>query len=92
MTGDQARARAILEEMKRNGASEDAHEVAFAIVYVGLGEKDKALSLLESGVKKRDIGLLTAASPLDDPTYDSIRNDPRFLKILEQMNLARFRH
>lgn len=59
--------------MRRNGASEDAHEVAFAIVYVALGDKDKALALLESAVKKRDIGLLTAASPLDDPTYDPIR-------------------
>jgi serine/threonine-protein kinase len=91
-TGDPDRARAILDEMRKNGTSEDAHAVAFAIVYVALGEKDKALSLLESAVKKRDIGLLTAASPLDDPTYDPIRNDPRFVKILEQMDLARFRH
>ena len=92
MTGDQARARTIVEEMKKNGASEDAHQVAFAIVYIALGDKDKALSLLESAVKRHDIALLTAASPLDDPTYDPIRNDPRFVRILEQMNLARFRH
>ena len=91
-TGDAGRARAILEEMRKNGTSEDAHAVAFAIVYIALGEKDKALSLLESAVKKRDIGLLTAASPLDDPTYDPIRNEPRFVRILEQMDLARFRH
>jgi serine/threonine-protein kinase len=91
MTGDQARARAILEEMRKNETPENEHQVAIAIVYVALGEKDKALSLLESAVKKRDIGLLTAASPLDDPTYDPIRNDPRFGRILEQMNLARFR-
>jgi tetratricopeptide (TPR) repeat protein len=90
-TGDPGRARTLLEEMKSK-ASEAGHEVAFALVYVALGEKDKALDLLESAVKKRDIGLLTAASPLDDPTYDSIRNEPRFIKILEQMDLARFRN
>jgi serine/threonine-protein kinase len=91
-TGDPGRARAILDEMRKSGVSEESHAVAFAIVYIALGEKDKALSLLESAVKKRDIGLLTAASPLDDPTYDPIRNDPRFVRILDQMDLARFRH
>jgi serine/threonine-protein kinase len=90
-TGDSARARSLLDEMKKSGATEDEHEVAYAIVYVALGENDKALSLLEAGVRKHDVGLLTAASPLDDPTYDPIRNDPRFVKILEQMDLLRFR-
>jgi serine/threonine-protein kinase len=90
-TGDPNRARAILDDMKRN-VPENAHEVAFALVHISLGEKDKALDLLEAAVTKHDIGLLTAASPLDDPTYDSIRNEPRFLKILEQMDLARFRN
>jgi serine/threonine-protein kinase len=90
-TGDPGRARAILEEMKTK-ASENSHQVAFALVYLALGEKSKTLDLLEAAAKRRDIGLLTAASPLDDPTYDSIRNEPRFVKILEQMDLLRFRH
>lgn len=90
-TGDQAKARAVLEEMRKAGASEAANQVAFAIPYIALGEKDKALDLLEAAARRRDIGLLTAASPLDDPTYAEVRNDPRFIGILKEMDLLRFR-
>jgi serine/threonine-protein kinase len=90
-TGDHAKARAVLDEMRKAGASEAANQVAFAIPYIALGEKDKALDLLESAARRRDIGLLTAASPLDDPTYAEVRNDPRFINILKQMDLLRFR-
>ncbi len=84
------RAREILDQMKKGGASEETNQVAFAIAYIALGENDRALSLLEQAAERRDIGLLTAASPLDDPTYEPVRNDPRFLKILQKMDLLRF--
>ncbi len=90
-TGDRAKALRIIEEMKRSGATESTHQVAFAIAYIALGENDRALTLLEHAVKKHDIGLLTAASPLDDPTYAPVRNDPRFKRILDEMDLSRFR-
>ena len=90
MTGDRAKALQILDEMKRGGGSESRNQVAFAIVYIALGETDRALTLLEHAADSRDIGLLTAASPLDDPTYAPVRNHPRFLKILEKMDLLRF--
>jgi serine/threonine-protein kinase len=90
-TGDPVRARAILDEMRKSGASESQNQVAFAIPYIALGENDKALDLLEAAARRRDIGLLTAASPLDDPTYAPLLNNPRFNRILETMDLARFR-
>jgi eukaryotic-like serine/threonine-protein kinase len=89
-TGDRAAALKVVEEMKRAGASEDANQVAFAIAYIALGENDRALTLLEQAVKRHDIGLLTAASPLDDPTYAPVRYDPRFIRILDQMGLLQF--
>jgi hypothetical protein len=79
-----------MEEMRRGGASEQTHQVAFAIAYIALGENDKSLTLLEQAVKRHDIGLLTAASPLDDPTYAPVRDDPRFRNIINQMGLSRF--
>jgi serine/threonine-protein kinase len=89
-TGDRPRALKMMEEMGRLGASEKTHGVAFAIAYIALGQNDKALTLLEKAVSNHDIGLLTAASPIDDPTYEPVRNDPRFAKILDQMGLTRF--
>ncbi|HEX2721774.1 MAG TPA: protein kinase [Gemmatimonadaceae bacterium] len=90
-TGDRAKALQTIEEMKRRGATENTNQVAFAIAYIALGENDRALTLLENAVKRHDIGLLTAAAPLDDPTYAPVRNDPRFRRILDQMDLSRFR-
>ncbi len=90
-TGDRTRATRIIEEMKRSGATESTHQVAFAIAYIALGDNDKALMLLEQAVKRRDIGLITAAAPLDDPTYAPVRDDPRFRRILNEMGLLRFR-
>ena len=88
-TGERQKALGLLEQMRRDG-SESRNQVAFALVYIALGETDRALSLLEEAVKRRDDELLTAASPLDDPVYSPVRNHPRFLKILEQMDLLRF--
>ncbi|HEX6574168.1 MAG TPA: tetratricopeptide repeat protein, partial [Gemmatimonadaceae bacterium] len=90
-TGDAARARAILDDIRKSGISEEDNQIAFAIAYIALGENDRALSLLERAAAKRDIGLLTAASPLDDPTYAPVRNDPRFIRILSAMDLLRFK-
>ena len=91
-TGDSAKARAILDAMRQSGASENTSQVAFAIAYIALGDTDHGLTLLEAAAKRHDIGLLTAASPLDDPTYAPVRNDPRFIGILKQMDLLRFKH
>jgi len=75
----------------RSGATESTHQVAFAIAFIALGDNDKVLMLLDQAVKRRDIGLLTAAAPLDDPTYAPVRDDPRFRRILNEMDLSRFR-
>ncbi|HUR00393.1 MAG TPA: protein kinase [Gemmatimonadaceae bacterium] len=89
-TGDTAQARAVLKRMQEGGAKESGHAVAFAIPYMWLGDRSRAMSLLEQAAKANDVGLLTAASPLDDPLYAPVRNDPRFLQIMERMGLSRF--
>ena len=89
-TGDTAQARAVLKRMQESGAAESAHAVAFAIPYMWLGDQTRALGLLEQAEKANDVGLLTAASPIDDPLYAPIRNNPRFLTIMQRMGLSRF--
>jgi len=87
-TGDPEKARELLRQMKLEGSGNN--HVELALVHIALGEIEPALTLLEEAVKRRDGALLTAASPLDDPVYAPVRNHPRFLKILEQMDLLRF--
>jgi len=90
-TGDRSKALAVVTKMKRGGASESNHQVAFAIAYLALGDTSKALDLLEQAVERHDIGLLTAASLLDDPTYAQVRDDPRFVNIIGRMGLSPYR-
>jgi tetratricopeptide (TPR) repeat protein len=52
-------------------------------VYMGLGEKDKALEWLEKAYAVRDQGL---AFLKVDPLADPLRSDPRFERILRRMN------
>jgi len=90
MTGDNAGAASLLGRMRRNGVSESTHPVAFAIVHLSLGDTDRALDLLQRAEARHDVGLLTAASPLDDPMYARVRSHPRFRQIMERMGLLRF--
>ena len=64
--------------------------MSLAIIYLGLGENDKALAAIEQAVNAHDISLFTSASPLRDPIYDPVRSDPRFQRVIERMNLAPF--
>lgn len=55
-----------------------------AIIYVGLGKKNLALTWLEKAFQDRSywMTLLNA-----DPRLDSLRNEPRFIKLLKQIGL-----
>jgi hypothetical protein len=56
-----------------------------AIVYIGLGDRDKAFETLEEVYKERFAGIafLTA-----EPGYDSLRGDPRFTDLARRLNLT----
>ena len=53
-------------------------------IYIALHDYDKALNRLEQAYKDRD---LTLSFLNVDPTFDPIRNEPRFKALLKKMNL-----
>ena len=53
-----------------------------ARAYTALGDKDRALTLLETAYDERDGGLTTANA---DPSFDSLRGEPRFRAILAKI-------
>jgi TolB-like protein/DNA-binding winged helix-turn-helix (wHTH) protein/Tfp pilus assembly protein PilF len=59
---------------------------AVAHVYVGLGEKGKAIDWLEKGYERHSIGLGGVGLKVD-PLWDPLRSDPRFADLLRRMNL-----
>jgi len=57
--------------------------LAVALVYAGLGEKDRAFEWLEKAYKVHDKGMCYLKV---DPTLDPLRSDPRFQDLLRRMN------
>jgi tetratricopeptide (TPR) repeat protein len=54
-----------------------------ALVYSGLGDKDRAIEWLEKAYQVRDKGLCYMKV---DPALDPLRSDPRFQDLLRRMN------
>jgi TolB-like protein/tetratricopeptide (TPR) repeat protein len=55
-----------------------------AAIYLALKEKDEAFRWLQKAVEERSPGLLMIRA---DPTWDSVRDDPRFKKMVSGMGL-----
>ena len=60
-----------------------AHPIA--AVYAGLGDYDQAFRWLDVAYKARDGSLILLKT---DPTFDSLRDDPRFAALLRKMKLS----
>ena len=58
--------------------------ICFALVYIGLGDRDEAVTRLEEAYKERSDFLLVLSV---DPLFDGLRSDPRFRDLLRRMKL-----
>jgi serine/threonine-protein kinase len=83
-TGRKQEARAILEQIERVADTRYIPAQGIALVYIGLGEKDKAFSLLDKAVEQRAFQLQWIKV---DPRWDAIRSDPRYADIVRRMGL-----
>ena len=57
----------------------------FAIIYTGLGDKDRAFEWLTKCVEQR---ILIIQHLKSRPLFDSLRSDPRYVELLRKMNLT----
>jgi hypothetical protein len=79
VTGNKRGVLKILDELETLAKQSDLSPYQLAVVYVGLGEKDRAFELLEKAKVERST-LLTYLKM--DPRFDSLRSDPRFQDLL----------
>ena len=85
VSGDQIRARKVLLQLENQARERYVNPEAFALVYAGLGNKDKAVEWLKRAIDDRQ-GLVTFIK--SEPMLDNLRSDPRFEDLLRQMGLA----
>jgi TolB-like protein/tetratricopeptide (TPR) repeat protein len=85
-SGRKAEALSILDALI--GSRSSGHYVSpfhIALVYVGLGKNDDAMEWLEKAKTERDPFLIYIKV---DPNFDSLRNEPRFQKLLMSIGLT----
>ena len=84
VAGMQAEVRKVLDELRRLSRSHYVDATRFALVYTGLGERDRAMEWLEKAYERRDMGLIMLRP---DPRFDPLRNDPRYQSLIRRMKL-----
>lgn len=77
-----AAARQVLSELEKRGAARYVPRAAFADVFLGLGENDRALQMMEQALLNREVLL---AGLFVSPHSRAIRNDPRFRQLRERL-------
>lgn len=82
--GDRQQAEQLLEEMHQLEARRRVSPIDFAVILLGLGEKSKALALLERAYDERDGRLVRLKV---DPVYESLQPEPAYRSLLKRVGL-----
>ncbi|MEO6334908.1 MAG: tetratricopeptide repeat protein, partial [Pyrinomonadaceae bacterium] len=77
-------ARAILKEFDSQAGKRPISQVEIALIYIALGELDRAFEWLEKAFGERawQLGFLKV-----EPIFDSLRGEPRFTDLMRRVNL-----
>jgi tetratricopeptide (TPR) repeat protein len=84
LSGEVGKARALLKKMTSRSWERYIAPYHIALLYVSLGEKDRAFEWLEKSYQERDcdLGLIKV-----DPRIDTLRDDQRFPSLLQRVGL-----
>jgi len=79
-----AEAETVLGKMTELSQTRYVPPFDFALVHLGLGQRDTAFEYLEQAYKMRSYDLVSINV---DPRFDEIHSDPRFAKLLKRLGL-----
>src|SRR5262249_50422912 len=84
LNGDREKALKVVDELKVMAAEKSAYvdPANFAIIYLGIGDKDAACAEFEKAVAERSSTLIMLKV---DPMFDSLRSHPRFVELMKKM-------
>jgi tetratricopeptide (TPR) repeat protein len=82
--GNRTEARRILDRLEHAGGAFPVTHYQLAVVYVALGEREKALDELERGYAERSSAMISLKV---EPLLDPIRSEPRFQALVAKMRL-----
>src|SRR6267143_3211288 len=84
LAGQRAEAQKILVELTDRSKTKFVSSYQFAVIYLGLGQNERAFAALEEAYRERStlLGYLKM-----DPRFDPLRSDPRFQGLLSRIHL-----
>jgi TolB-like protein/DNA-binding winged helix-turn-helix (wHTH) protein/Flp pilus assembly protein TadD len=82
--GNPSEALKVLAQLRTLSKTRYVSPYAFALVYIGLGETEKALESLQRAVTERSQAVTNLKV---DPVFDDLRSDPRFVSLIRQIGL-----
>src|SRR6184192_2842164 len=82
ISGDRPKAEQMLRELEEMAKRQYVNSSAFAAIYLGLGEKEKALDWLDKAYENQESACWLLKV---DPIYDSMRNEPRFQALVQKV-------
>jgi adenylate cyclase len=82
ISGDRAKAEQVLSELEELAKHQYVNSSAFAAIYLGLGEKQRALDWLDECYENQESACWLLKV---DPIYDSVRNEPRFQALVKKV-------
>jgi adenylate cyclase len=85
VSGQRSKAQEVLADLDQMSRSRFVSPWCGAIVYLGLGDKQRALDGLEKAyeVRSQQLAMIKV-----DKIYDSLRSEPRFIALLKKVGLA----
>ncbi len=81
LAGRRSEAEAILSRLRALSQRRYVSGLYFAIVYTGLGDKDRAIEYLNKAYESRHPGLVLIRV---DPIFDNLRSDKRFQELIKR--------
>jgi len=84
LAGERDKAHQALAELREMSKHRYISPYLFAVVYVGLGDKDQAFAWLEKAYQDRSFWLIWLKV---EPRFDSLRDDPRFQDLLRRVGV-----
>ncbi len=79
-------ARQTISELQQLSAKQQVSPFLLALIYTGMGEKERALEFLNQAYEERAERMVYIAA---DPRFDKLRGDARFNSLLQRLGLLR---
>ena len=81
--GNKAEAQKVLARLNEEAKSRHVAPYAWALLYLGLGDKNRALDELETAYQRGDTNYLFVLKV--DPLFDDLRGNPRFEALVQKI-------